>query len=88
MTTENDLQVAALERAVGVSRPPIVASVAVKPSRPTYDEATDGNRFAWILRAAAAVRIQERAANENARIQLAIARRSAMPVIVDRADAK
>lgn len=56
---------------------PIVnkAGVPLNQPRPTYNEATDGNRFAWILKAAKQVRIQEQAANETRRIQGNIRRR-------------
>jgi hypothetical protein len=56
--------------------------------RPVYDEATDGNRFAWILKAAKQVRIQEQAANETERIRLAIARRNGLPALVSAEVAK
>ncbi len=56
--------------------------VPLKQSRPVYDEATDGNRFAWILKAAKQVRIQEQAANEVRRIRLQALRRHAMSVLV------
>jgi hypothetical protein len=85
--TEDDLQVAALERAVGGSNavpPPITAPVPAHQPRPVYDAATDGNRFAWILKAAAQVRLQEQAANEVRRIRLQAARRCAMPALVTR----
>jgi DNA-binding transcriptional MerR regulator len=100
--TEDDLQVAALERAARekggslaelaelIANPPALPSLPVplKQGRPVYDEATDGNRFAWILKAAKQVRIQEQAANEVRRIRLQAARRCAMPVLVAGGDAK
>lgn len=97
--TEDDLQVAALARAPVLSTPGAkvwgdgsaeFSSVAVPRNqpRPTYNEATDGNRFAWILKAAKAVRIQEQAANEVRRIRLQASRRCAMPALFIRGDAK
>lgn len=85
--TEDDLQVAALERAVKQPEQralvrQLVTPVPVSASRPVYDESTDGNRFAWILKAAKQVRIQEQAANEVRRIRLQAARRCAMPILV------
>jgi hypothetical protein len=85
--TEDDLQVAALARAVGqpvFRQAPAQPSVPRNQPRPVYDEATDGNRFAWILNAARAVRIQEQAANEVRRIRLQASRRAAMPVLIAR----
>ena len=60
--TEDDLQVAALERAMKQPEKralvrQMVTPVPVNQPRPVYDEATDGNRFAWILKAAKQVRI-------------------------------
>lgn len=89
--TEDDLQVAALERAVKLNPAPpptVAAPVPANQPRPTYNEATDGNRFAWILKAAKAVRIQEQAANEVRRIRLQASRRCAMPALFIRGDAK
>lgn len=56
--------------------------VPVNQPRPTFNADTDGNPFAWILKATHAVRIQEKAANEVRRIRLQSARRCAMPVLV------
>lgn len=62
--------------------------VPVNQPRPTFDEASDGNVFAWILKATREVRIQEKAANEVRRIRLQAARRSAMPALIVRGEAK
>lgn len=64
-----------------------MSDVPRMPPRPVYDEATDGNRFAWILKAAKAVRVQEQATNETLRIKRAIARRAEMPVLVGKGGA-
>ncbi len=53
-----------------------MTDVPRKQPRPVYDPATDGNRFAWILKTAKQVRIQEQAANETRRIQGNIRRRA------------
>lgn len=89
--TEDDLQAVALERAMRLNPAPppaISAPVPANQPRPVFDPATDGNRFAWILKAAKQVRLQEQAANEVRRIRLQSARRHSMPALITRGDAK
>lgn len=84
--TREDAQriVAALDRERRIESARAAAcDVPRKAPRPTYDPATDGNCFAWILKAARTVRLQEQAAAAGHQMRRAILARKAAPVFRD-----